>query len=223
MLRLCLSVASLVLLTSRLVCVVLLANRLSLVLPYLLWYHTLLPSAVISNQPQAQSQSHMLDEQLYDNLTKCGLDMVKILVEAGGTAEDLLFFIAAIYNSELAAAYHFTTSSEGLGIKRITSKNATECLIIAGIGRHLRDLHRLLANRDQFIAPGKFARKTLNALSPAPLLDALGVISLPTPASSLYRVVPQYELLPDFWEGVQVSIDSSQKEIDALVEDLYEF
>src|SRR5258708_16715431 len=50
MLRLCLSVASLALLTSRLVCVVLLANRLSLVLPYLLWYHTLLPSAVISKR-----------------------------------------------------------------------------------------------------------------------------------------------------------------------------
>src|SRR5579864_3022664 len=59
----------------------------------------LLPLSVRTafNQPQAQSQSHMLDEQLYDNLTKCGLDMVKILVEAGGTAEDLLFFIAAIY------------------------------------------------------------------------------------------------------------------------------
>src|SRR5260370_36533987 len=51
MLRLCLAVASLALLTSRLVCVVLLANRLSLVLPYLLSYHTLLPSAVISKSP----------------------------------------------------------------------------------------------------------------------------------------------------------------------------
>src|SRR5450755_4077827 len=46
--RLCLSVATLALSTSRPVCVVLLANRLSLVLPYLLSYHTLLSSAVVS-------------------------------------------------------------------------------------------------------------------------------------------------------------------------------
>src|SRR6266700_6213091 len=47
--QLCLAVASLALSTSRPVCVVLLANRLSLVLPYLLCYHTLLSSAVVSN------------------------------------------------------------------------------------------------------------------------------------------------------------------------------
>jgi hypothetical protein len=41
-------VSSLALSTSRLVCVVLLANRLSVVLPYLLCYHTLLSSAGIS-------------------------------------------------------------------------------------------------------------------------------------------------------------------------------
>src|SRR6266567_1295631 len=46
--QLCLAVASLALSTSRPVCVVLLANRLSLVLPYLKWYHTLLSSAVVS-------------------------------------------------------------------------------------------------------------------------------------------------------------------------------
>src|SRR5579864_8893666 len=46
--QLCLAVASLALSTSRPVSVVLLANRLSLVLPYLLWYHTLLSSAVVS-------------------------------------------------------------------------------------------------------------------------------------------------------------------------------
>src|SRR6266699_2467090 len=53
--QLCLAVASLALSTSRPVSVVLLANRLSLVLPYLLWYHTLLSSAVVSNPP-ARSQ-----------------------------------------------------------------------------------------------------------------------------------------------------------------------
>src|SRR5216684_3736993 len=47
--QLCLAVASLALSTSRPVSVVLLANRLSLVLPYLLCYHTLLSSAVVSN------------------------------------------------------------------------------------------------------------------------------------------------------------------------------
>src|SRR6266699_7150924 len=48
--QLCLAVASLALSTSRPVSVVLLANRLSLVLPYLLWYHTLLSSAVVSKR-----------------------------------------------------------------------------------------------------------------------------------------------------------------------------
>src|SRR5258708_35364157 len=50
--QLCLAVASLALSTSRPVSVVLLANRLSLVLPYLLWYHTLLSSAVVSRLPE---------------------------------------------------------------------------------------------------------------------------------------------------------------------------
>src|SRR5260370_35445390 len=59
MLRLCLSVASLALLTSRLVCVVLLANRLSLVLPYLLSYHTLLSSAVVSNFVRNRSKRRL--------------------------------------------------------------------------------------------------------------------------------------------------------------------
>src|SRR6266852_2910569 len=45
----CLFAASLPLSTSTLVCVVLLANRLSLVLPYFLFYHTLLLPADISS------------------------------------------------------------------------------------------------------------------------------------------------------------------------------
>src|SRR6266480_5675257 len=48
MLPLCLSVASPALSASRLVCVVLLANRRIAGAPILLWYHTLLSSAVIS-------------------------------------------------------------------------------------------------------------------------------------------------------------------------------
>src|SRR6266567_8323518 len=55
--QLCLAVASLALSTSRPVCVVLLANRLSLVLPYLKWYHTLLSSAVVSKQTASVGSS----------------------------------------------------------------------------------------------------------------------------------------------------------------------
>jgi hypothetical protein len=174
------------------------------------------------SQLQTPIQNHMLDEKLYDNLTKCGLDIVKTFEEAGGTAEDLLFFIAAIYNSELAAEYHFTTSSEGLGIKRVTPRIVEECLAIARIGHQLRDLHRLLAQHNQFIAPGKFTKTDLEALAPASLLETLGVLSPPVEVSSLYRVMPHYELSHDFWTKVRTMINSSQKEIDTLVEDLYE-
>src|SRR5713226_8105879 len=53
----CLFAASLPLSTSTLVCVVLLANRLSLVLPYFLFYHTLLLPADISRFPLVVSSS----------------------------------------------------------------------------------------------------------------------------------------------------------------------
>jgi hypothetical protein len=54
MLRLSPFAASLALSASRPAAVVLLANRLFLVLPYLLWYHTLLSLAEISKLDKVQ-------------------------------------------------------------------------------------------------------------------------------------------------------------------------
>src|SRR6266567_6321244 len=70
--QLCLAVASLALSTSRPVCVVLLANRLSLVLPYLKWYHTLLSSAVVSNtdSPNPCSESRKVQKTANDESNK---------------------------------------------------------------------------------------------------------------------------------------------------------
>src|SRR5712692_1028046 len=55
----CLFAASLPLSTSTLVCVVLLANRLSLVLPYFLFYHTLLLPADISRSWRQRREIHL--------------------------------------------------------------------------------------------------------------------------------------------------------------------
>src|SRR5713101_340775 len=85
--QLCLAVASLALSTSRPVSVVLLANRLSLVLPYLLWYHTLLSSAVVSKRvkPSCNSASLLIIFSLVSaSGCTCGH-------ETGGISLNLLF------------------------------------------------------------------------------------------------------------------------------------
>ena len=171
---------------------------------------------------KAQSAHDMFGSRVHSNLTEHGLAMVTALEAAGGNADDLLFYIAAVYNSELAAAFHAIQSGEGLGIKRVTSENATECLGIARLGRRLRDLHRLVANETQFVAPGQHPRPSLEAIAPADLLHELGVVSIEASPNALYRSVPQYQLRDDFWDGVRVSIVDDQKEIDEMVETLYE-
>src|SRR5216683_4676328 len=85
--QLCLAVASLALSTSRPVSVVLLANRLSLVLPYLLCYHTLLSSAVVSRRvkPSCNSASLLIIFSLVSaSGCTCGH-------ETGGISLNLLF------------------------------------------------------------------------------------------------------------------------------------
>lgn len=174
------------------------------------------------DSPEIQAPHDMFGSRVHSNLTEHGLAMVRALEGVGGTAEDLLFYIAAIYNSELAAEFHAIQSGEGLGIKRITSMNAAECLAIARLGRRLRNLHRLLASDLQFAAPGQHARPALDSIAPTELLHELGAEDIVATPNSLYRAAPQYLLPATFWERVRTAIEGGQGEIDELVETLYE-
>src|SRR6266516_4708504 len=88
--QLCLAVASLALSTSRPVCVVLLANRLSLVLPYLKWYHTLLSSAVVSKYkvPTPQAGLHQSSCTSSREIVQVGMISVHAIADPGIIREE---------------------------------------------------------------------------------------------------------------------------------------
>lgn len=164
----------------------------------------------------------MFGSRVHSNLTEHGLAMVRALEGAGGTAEDLLFYIAAIYNSQVAATFFASQTGEAPGIKRITSENAADCLAIARLGRRLRNLHRLLANEVQFAAPGQHPRPALEAIVPADLLHELGAEDVEVVPNALYRAVPLYLLPAGFWDRVRSAIEDGEGEINEMVEALYE-
>lgn len=174
------------------------------------------------DDPEAQAPHDLYGARVHSNLTSHGLAMVAALEGAGGQADDLLFYIAAIYNSELAAALFASQSGEAPSIKRITSDNVTECLAIARLGRHLRDLHRLIAHEAQFAVPGQHPRPALDAIAPTDVLREFGAQDVVSAPNVLFRVAPQYLLPIDFWDRVRRSIDDNQREIYEMVESLYQ-
>ena len=153
-----------------------------------------------------------------NNLAPAGERVRSALRGAGGTAEDILFYVAGIYNSALAEEFLNEESGRELHIRIVEGALGVVAREIAQIGRHLRDLHHLLYDGPE---SGAVAAETLEALCSADVLSELGLVASRR-AEKRFRAGRSYDLPSDFAERVKGLIKEFQSQLDELVEDLYD-
>ncbi len=153
-----------------------------------------------------------------NNLTPFGERLRTLLLDGGGVAEDLLHYIAAIYNSALAQEFLEEESSHNLQIRIPSGRRAAErSLNLASAGRRQRDLHRLLYDCPK---NSQVAASTMLALAPEALLSELGFV-LSAERRGRYRPSNTYSLPGDIEEILTAEIARGQETVDEMVELLY--
>lgn len=155
---------------------------------------------------------------LPNNLTDSGLKLATLLQGVGLHIEALNFFIAAIYNSEIAAEFLDEASSVSpFAIRIPTNSQLAIARDLATAGRGLRDLHWLL-----YIAEG-CDRLEGSALAPfqESLLNSVG-FEKESVRSRQFRARDVFKVPYDLNERGRQQADTMQEEVDRLAAELYE-
>lgn len=155
-----------------------------------------------------------------NNLAGPGEVARAILVGAGGTAEDLLHYVAGIYNSALANEFLDEQSGHDLRVRLPAQENADQCLELAREARKLRDLHRLL----YLGKPGeRISAREMKSICATEFLVELGIkrIEEKAPGGNMKPSI-SFQLPETLPEMLVKAIASGQNRVDALVEALYD-
>jgi hypothetical protein len=161
-------------------------------------------------------QSHRMDG-LPNNLSPSGLRLLSRLSDAGLPIDAFNFYVAAIYNSEVAAEFLEEVSSSSPFQVRIPGQNQLEVARdLAAAGRRLRDLHWLL-----YLAEGSDEFETLD-LAPfdESLLGAVNV-NRKTVQSRHFKAREVFKAPNNLAERIREQADTTQEEVDRLAVGLY--
>lgn len=155
-----------------------------------------------------------------NNLAGQGEAARAAFISAGGSAEDLLHYIAGIYNSSLAMQFLEERSGHELGIRLPVEDNVDQCLELAREARVLRDLHRLLYMK----RPGtRVPAKAMASICAAEILAQLGIVQIKEKAKGGKMKSRVFFELPEKLEEIlQEAIAGGQQRVDAIVEELYD-
>jgi len=159
---------------------------------------------------------HRMDG-LPNNLSPGGLRVLSRLFDAGLPADAFNFYIAAIYNSEVATEFLEQVSSSFPFQIRIPEQNQLEIARdLTAAGRRLRDLHWLL-----YLAEGEdqMEAAALGSFNEA-LLEAVNVNRKTVP-SRHFKAREIYEIPSNLTERVREQSEETQEEIDRLAVELY--
>jgi hypothetical protein len=162
------------------------------------------------------SQPHRMDG-LPNNLSPGGLILFSRLSDAGLPIDAFNFYVAAIYNSEVAAEFLEEVSSSSPFQVRIPGQNQLEVARdLAVAGRRLRDLHWLL-----YLAE---ASDEFEAVDLAPFDESLlGEVNISrmTVRSRHFRAREVYKAPNNLAERIHELADTTQEEVDRLAVGLY--
>jgi hypothetical protein len=158
-------------------------------------------------------------DRLPNNLTNVGLEMLEAFTAQGLPPAAIQFYIAAVYNSELAIEFlEEEGSGTALGIKVLTNKRAKKSAIeLVRSAQRMRDLWWLV-----YIAEGKeeIEAEKLDQKISADLLTQIGLGKAPA-ASRRFKSTDKYTVPAALRNIVQETAETIQEGIDKLVADLY--
>lgn len=154
---------------------------------------------------------------LPNNLSAGGLTLLSRLSDAGLRIDALNFYVAAIYNSEVATEFLEEVSSSSPFQVRIPGQDQLEIARnLAVAGRRLRDLHWLL-----YLAEGS---DEFEAVDLVPFDESLlGVVSVSrkTVRTRHFKVREVYKAPNNLAERIREQADTTQEEVDRLAVGLY--
>ena len=154
-----------------------------------------------------------------NNITADGLELVSLLVEGGLDPAYLNFYVAALYNSDVAiefleAAGSGTSFSVKIPRQRLERKRM---LTLSTTGRTIRDLiwlKNLAEGEEQLGAEG------LEQLISVDLIESTGLRKEQV-ASRRFRGRSVYRIPDELSSRIEETTESLQTEIDKMVADLY--
>jgi len=169
------------------------------------------------------AQSDRTDGTL-NNLEEEGAAVLGALADAGGDPESLLYYVAGVWNSDLAdelLADVATSARPGIRIPK-TGPEAEAALEIAELAREARDLTRLA----QVMGNGTRAGALVSAsdIDPwirASLLPKLGIVKAPE-GRGRFRTEDAYAVTEGIEESVRERISVVEARLEGLVESLYQ-
>jgi hypothetical protein len=152
-----------------------------------------------------------------NNLDREGEAALVELASEGCTPDDLLHFIAGIYNSSLALDFLDEESGHDLQIRLPSQKSRSLAATIAKSSRRLRDLHRILYDSP---LQGELPEETGLSLAPVELLSELG-ITRRTRKAKRFKSGDYFELPADLGKTVTEAIELEQATLDEQVDLFY--
>lgn len=152
-----------------------------------------------------------------NNLSEGGLRLSSLLDEANLPTNALTFFIAAIYNSEIAAEFLDEASSSMPFMIRLPEKSQLSiCRDLAIGGKTLRDLYWL-----RYLADGSsYLERSELAAFAEPLLLSVG-LAKETVKSRHFKSREVYKVPNNLDERLQEQTDALQEDVDRLAVELY--
>lgn len=155
-----------------------------------------------------------------NNLTERGLEIHEQLIAAGGTPADVLYYVAGVFNSSLAAALlEEIGPGTPLAIRIPTTKNeAAIALRVARYGRAACALCRAL-----YLWPtqGQVKMKEVTEVLSDSEIEALGFRPV-TKQVEGYKPSCEYELPSNWRTAAEALIANIEEAIDEAVEELYQ-
>ncbi len=154
-----------------------------------------------------------------NNLADSGAEIAGVFSNEGLPEEALLFYVAAIYNSDLAAEYiEQQGDSKQFGIKIPKgSKQIKLATEIASIGKMLRNLHWAFELTSELSI---FDAALLDSLFPAAMAEQLGFVKAPS-SGGKFKQSSAYSISANTRDLIVNAIDASQERLEARIGDLY--
>lgn len=161
-------------------------------------------------------QPHRMDG-LPNNLSPGGLQLLSRLSDAGLPNDAFNFYVAAVYNSEVATEFLEEVSSSSPFQVRIPEQNQLEVARdLAVAGRRLRDLHWLL-----YLAQGTDEFEAVDLTTFDESLLSVVNISRQTVRGRRFKAREVYKAPNDLPERIRQQADSTQEDVDRLAVALY--
>jgi hypothetical protein len=162
---------------------------------------------------------NMRTDGVPNNLTDKGNQIVDGLVSQGLAPDALLFYIAGIYNSDLAAEYLLQQGDAKLfGIKiPVNKKQASLAAEISSLGRRIRDLHWVAELLED---AGSLDPEFIDKLFPPAVIKKIG-FEQSAPSGGRFKKAGLYHLTEGGRSRISEITADMQAVLEARVGDLY--